>query len=310
MSKAGAGRPVYRPCPEQPLIDRFMDVFWAERGVAQNTLDAYGRDLRGLCQWLHGRGQTLTGAGQAELLDYLGACFEAGAEASSSARLLSSLRAFYGFLLREQLISQDPVAHIETPRKSHLLPDTLSEADVERLLQAPDVASILGVRDRAMLELMYGAGLRVSELTGLRFGQVSLEQGVVRLSGKGDRERLVPMGEEAHDWLVRYLDNARAGLVAGKGGCEQVFVTSRGAGMTRQAFWYLVRRHAREAGIFKPISPHSLRHAFATHLVNHGADLRVVQLLLGHRDLSTTQIYTHVAKARLQQLHGAHHPRA
>ena len=298
------------PCNETGLIERFLDAFWVERGAAQNTLDAYRSDLLGLCSWLSAEGKSLETATRSDLLDYLAELFRAGAKPSSSARLLSGMRRFYRYLLREGAIQVDPSGNIEAPRPQRLLPDALSETDVEQLLQAPQVDSALGLRDRAMLELLYATGLRVSELTGLTLGQLSLHHGVVRVIGKGDKERLVPLGEEARDWVDRYLQTARPELMQGHSICPQVFVTARGAGMTRQAFWYLVKRYAAEAGIYKPLSPHTLRHAFATHLLNHGADLRVVQMLLGHSDMSTTQIYTHVAKARLQDLHRQHHPRA
>lgn len=297
------------PCNETDLLDRFLDAFWAERGAAKNTLAAYRSDLLGLCSWLASEGKQLETANRNDLQDYFVELFKAGAKPSSSARLLSGMRRFYRYLLREGAIQVDPTGNLEAPRPQRLLPDALSEADVEQLLRAPEVDSALGLRDRAMLELLYATGLRVSELIGLTQGQLSLHHGVVRVLGKGGKERLVPLGEEAQDWVSRYLQIARPELMQGHTVCAQVFVTGRGAGMTRQAFWYLVKRYAAEAGISKPLSPHTLRHAFATHLLNHGADLRVVQLLLGHSDMSTTQIYTHVAKARLQDLHRQHHPR-
>ncbi len=296
-------------CVEQAQIDRFLDVFWAERGVAQNTLEAYQRDLRSLCAWLSQQGLRLEQAGRADVLAYLGECVRQGLKPATTARLLSSLRRFYRYLLREKVITVDPTAQIESPRQGRLLPDSLSEQDVERLLEAPDTDSVLGLRDRAMIELLYATGLRVSELVGIGQGQVSMQQGVIRITGKGGKERLVPMGEDALEWLQAYWQSARSELMQGKGVSEQVFVTARGSGMTRHAFWHVIKRHAQVAGIHKKISPHTLRHAFATHLLNHGADLRVVQMLLGHSDLSTTQIYTHVAQARLQDLHREHHPR-
>jgi integrase/recombinase XerD len=296
-------------CVQQALIDRFLDAVWAERGLAQNTLESYGRDLRMLCQWLNQRQQTLEQAQRADLLTYLSERYQAGASLSSNTRLLSSIRRFYRYLVREELLESDPSAQIDSPKQGRTLPATLSEQDVEALLDAPDTGSVLGLRDRAMLELLYATGLRVSELTAITAGRISLQHGIVRIFGKGGKERLVPMGEEALDWLNQYLSIARPELMQGKGVCEQVFVTSRGSGMTRQAFWHLIKRHALAAGIVKTISPHTLRHAFATHLLNHGADLRVVQMLLGHSDLSTTQIYTHVARARLQEIHQQHHPR-
>ncbi len=298
------------PCVQQAVIDHFLDAIWAERGLAQNTLESYERDLRQLCQWLNQQGQTLEQANQSDLLKYIGQRYQGGSRTSSNSRLLSSIRRFYRYLVREGQLESDPSAQIASPTKNHHLPTALSEQDVEALLNIPDTSSALGLRDRAMLELLYATGLRVSELTAITQGQISLQHGVVRIIGKGDKERLVPMGEEALEWLNQYLATARPELMAGKGVCEQVFVTSRGSGMTRQAFWYLIKRHAQAAGIVKTVSPHTLRHAFATHLLNHGADLRVVQMLLGHSDLSTTQIYTHVAKARLQEIHRKHHPRA
>lgn len=296
-------------CAQQALIDRFLDALWTERGLAQNTLAAYERDLRALCVWLNARGYALQLADKAGLLNYMGARYQSGTKPASAARLLSSMRRFYRHLLREGVITADPTALIESPRQGRLLPDSLSEADVDALLAEPDAGSALGLRDRAMLELLYATGLRVSELTALSNSQLALQHGVVRVTGKGGKERLVPMGEEALDWVQQYLDSARPALLQGKAVCDEVFVTNRGKGMTRQAFWYLIKRHAQAAGIRKKISPHTLRHAFATHLLNHGADLRVVQMLLGHSDLSTTQIYTHVAQARLQALHQQHHPR-
>ncbi|MEZ5537582.1 MAG: site-specific tyrosine recombinase XerD [Thiolinea sp.] len=296
-------------CQQQALIDRFLDSIWAERGLTQNTLESYGRDLRMFCQWLNQRHLAPEQAVRADLLDYLSERYQAGASLSSNTRLLSSLRRFYRYLLTEGVLENDPSAQIDSPARGRTLPGTLSEQDVDALLSNPDTGSVLGLRDRAMLELLYATGLRVSELTAITGSRISLQHGIVRILGKGGKERLVPMGEEALDWLNQYLSMARPELMQGKGVCEQVFVTSRGTGMTRQAFWYLIKRHAQAAGIIKPVSPHTLRHAFATHLLNHGADLRVVQMLLGHSDLSTTQIYTHVAKARLQEIHQQHHPR-
>ncbi|EIJ34016.1 site-specific tyrosine recombinase XerD [Thiothrix nivea] len=296
-------------CLNQALIDRFLDEFWSERGVSRNTLASYERDLRLLCHWLDGRGMALDQASRGDLLEYLAIRVREGAKASSTARLLSSLRRFYRWQVRENLRKDDPSAQIETPKQGRMLPGSLAESEVEALLQAPDTGNPLGLRDRAMLELLYATGLRVSELVGIRLGEMMLQNGIVRITGKGNKERLVPMGEEAHDWVQTYLRDARPLLVEGKELDEHVFVTNRGTGMTRQMFWVLIQRYATEAGMVRHISPHTLRHAFATHLLNHGADLRVVQMLLGHSDLSTTQIYTHVAKARLQELHRQHHPR-
>ncbi len=293
---------------EQALIERFCDALWSERGLSSNTLRAYATDLTGLGRFLATRGRRLSEAGRQDLQDYLAQRLQHGARPRSAARLLSSLRRFYGYLLREQLSTQDPTALIESPRIGRALPKTLSEAQVERLLAAPDVATLHGLRDRAMLETLYATGLRVSELVGLTLGRLALAQGVVRVLGKGDKERLVPLGEEALAWLGRYLDTGRPAL-ARRQASDALFLSARGTAMTRQAFWHNLKRYARAAGIGAALSPHTLRHAFATHLLNHGADLRVVQMLLGHTDLSTTQIYTQVARARLQSLHARHHPR-
>jgi integrase/recombinase XerD len=287
-------------------IERFTDALWMERGLSEHTLAAYRNDLAGLVAWLLTRGRTLLTARRQDLLDYLSSRVTAGARPRTTARLLSSLRRFYRYLVREGRLLEDPSVRIDSPRIGRPLPDTLSESEVDALLHAPDTGDVLGLRDRAMLELLYACGLRVSELVGLATDQVNLTQGVVRLLGKGGKERLVPLGEEAVEWLQRYLDESRPQLaVAG----HHLFVSRRGQGMTRQTFWHRLRQYAIKAGINKHLSPHTLRHAFATHLLNHGADLRVVQMLLGHSDLSTTQIYTHVARERLKDLHAQHHPR-
>jgi integrase/recombinase XerD len=296
-------------CLNQALIDRFIDAFWSERGGSRNTLLSYERDLRLLCHWLGKRELTLETASRGDLLEYLAIRVGEGAKAATTARLLSSLRRFYRWQVRENLRKDDPSAQIEAPRQGRRLPGTLSEDEVDALLNAPDTDTPQGMRDRAMLELLYATGLRVSELVGIRLHEVSLQNGVVRVTGKGGKERLVPMGEEAHEWVQRYLREARPIFMQGKSIDEHVFVTARGGGMARQTFWVLIQRYALESRIVRHISPHTLRHAFATHLLNHGADLRVVQMLLGHSDLSTTQIYTHVAQARLQDLHRQHHPR-
>ena len=291
------------------LIELFLDNLWVERGVSDHTLSAYGSDLRGLAETLTASsGRRLRDAQRNELLAYLAKRVEGGARPRTTARLLSSLRRFYRYLLREGRVEEDPTALIEAPKLGRSLPKSLTESDVEVLLAAPKIEEVLGLRDRAMLELLYACGLRVSELVGLKLGEVGLTQGVVRIFGKGGKERLVPMGEESIEWLERYLRHGRAELL-GEHRSEALFVTRRGDAMTRQAFWYLIKRYALEAGINKPLSPHTLRHAFATHLLNHGADLRVLQMLLGHSDLSTTQIYTHVARERLKSLHAQHHPR-
>ncbi len=290
-------------------IEAFLDAIWVEKGLSANTLAAYRHDLQGLACWLRThRGCSLLNAKRDALLAYLAARMSEGVKPRSSSRLLSSIHGFYRRLVVEGRLREDPSAGIEAPKLGRQVPKSLSEADVERLLLAPDANTPLGLRDRSMLELMYACGLRVSELVGLQIAQVNLRQGVVRITGKGGRERLIPLGEEALDWLVRYLGEARDDLLRGRQS-EAVYVTRRGEKMTRQTFWYLIKRYAKRAGIASELSPHTLRHAFATHLLNHGADLRVVQMLLGHSDLSTTQIYTYVARARLQELHARHHPR-
>jgi integrase/recombinase XerD len=304
-----SGSPGSGPVCPDPLLDRFLDELWAVEGLARLTLDAYRRDLAALADWLRPRGVPLDGATRADLLAFLGDRMQAGYRPKSVARWLSSLRRFYRFLVASGLRRDDPTARIDSPRIGRPLPGGLSEAQVEGLLAAPDVDAPVGLRDRAMLELLYATGLRVSELVALEQSQVNPRQGVLRVTGKGARERLVPLGEVAGDWLGDYLERARPALMRGHPPTEAVFVTRRGGGMTRQAFWYRIKRHAASAGIAAALSPHTLRHAFATHLLDHGADLRVVQMLLGHSSLSTTQIYTHVARARLQALHARHHPR-
>jgi len=293
---------------DQSLIELFLDSMWVERGVSDNTLTAYGSDLQGVAVALNKQDQDLCSAGRENLLDYLAQRVHQGVSPRTTARLLSSMRRFYQYLLREGLVEQDPTAQIDAPKLGRPLPKSLTEEDVDALLAAPDIGTALGLRDRAMLELLYASGLRVSELVGLKLSELSMAQGVVRIFGKGGKERLVPMGEECLDWLQSYKDEARAGLLSGKIS-DAVFVTRRGDAMTRQAFWYLIKRYALQAEIKTSLSPHTLRHAFATHLLNHGADLRVLQMLLGHSDLSTTQIYTHVARERLKSLHAEHHPR-
>ncbi len=294
---------------DKDIIERFCDAIWLQEGLSVNTLEAYRRDLEGLSRWLAPRSTSLERASRTDLLEYLSGCVGKGASPRTTARLLSSLRRFYGYLVREERIKTDPTALIDSPKIGRPLPKSLSEEQVEKLLQSPDVATHYGLRDRAMLETLYATGLRVSELVGLTLSQVSLTQGVVRVIGKGDKERLVPMGEEAISWISRYLAEGRPRLVRSRS-TDALFATARGGPMTRQAFWHNLKVHTRTAGIEpKKLSPHTLRHAFATHLLNHGADLRVVQMLLGHADLSTTQIYTHVAQARLKSLHEMHHPR-
>ena len=304
---------VVEPLPADEMdtaeIDRFLDALWMERGLSRNTLAAYRRDLTGFGRWLAEHRQCpMLAAQRSDLLAYMADRVAAEAKPRTTARLLSSLRRFYQQAVREGDLQEDPSDRIEAPRVGRSLPTSLTEDDVESLINAPDVDTVIGLRDRAMLELLYATGLRVSELVDLRVLQINLRQGVVRTLGKGSKERLVPMGEVAAEWLERYQQTARPELMKGRE-CEQLFVTQRGAGMTRQAFWYLIKKHAQGAGIVKSLSPHTLRHSFATHLLNHGADLRVVQMLLGHSDLSTTQIYTHVANERFKQLHAEHHPR-
>jgi len=290
------------------LIDEFCDALWLEDGLARNTLDSYRRDLKQFAGWLETQGLDLLAADQAAIQGYLAHRFRSKARASTAARLLSALKRFYRNAVRQNTIRSDPTLRIDTPKLPRPLPKTLTEGDVESLLSAPAVEQPLGLRDRAMLEVLYASGLRVSELVTLKVPQVSRDMGVVRVLGKGSKERLVPLGEEALSWLERYLREARPLLLGGRAS-DALFVTGRAEAMTRQAFWHLLRRYAVQAGIGKPVSPHTLRHAFATHLLNHGADLRVVQLLLGHSDISTTQIYTHVARERMKQLHAKHHPR-
>ena len=289
----------------EPLL-RFLDHLWVEYGLSPHSVAAYRGDLTTLCAFLAKRNLNLNTAGEADLFDFLGQADQLSAR--TKARRLSSMRRYYQYQLRESALSADPTVRLSAPRLGRSLPKTLSETDVEALLAAPDVASILGLRDRAMLELLYATGLRVSELVTLELGQVNTRQGVVRVTGKGAKERLVPLGEQALDCLQCYVGEARRDLCRGRPS-NALFPTQRGAAMTRQAFWYLVRRYAHKAGIQTALSPHTLRHAFATHLLNHGADLRVVQMLLGHSDISTTQIYTYVAAERLKALHAQHHPR-
>lgn len=292
----------------EQLIDTFLDALWLEQGASANTLEAYRRDLMAWSQCLDVHGQTLLAPGAATLASWFDERREAGYQLRSNARLLSSLRRFYRWALAEGRIGHDPLTQIRLPRVRPKLPDTLDEIDVERLLDAPDTDTPLGLRDRTMLEVLYAGGLRVSELVGLGMDAINPRQGVVRVLGKGDKERLVPLGEEALAWLERYLSGGRGALMQDITR-PPLFPGRHDGFMTRQTFWHRIKAHAKTAGIDKPLSPHTLRHAFATHLLNHGANLRVVQLLLGHSDLSTTQIYTHVAQARLEALHAEHHPR-
>jgi len=293
---------------DQHLIREYVQLAWLEKGLSRNTQLSYQRDLKHFALWLNDRSLYLLQVQRHHLQAYLDWRVGQAFKAVSTARVLSCLRGFYRFLLREGRVEQDPTLNIASPKPGRPLPKTLTETDVECLLAAPDVTDVLGLRDRTMLELIYASGLRVTELVGLRTEQMNLRQGVIRVVGKGDKERLVPVGDEALEWMRRYLKTSRP-LLAVDTSQDVVFLSRRGNQMTRQTFWHRVRLHAGQAGIDKALSPHVLRHAFATHLLNHGADLRVVQMLLGHADLSTTQIYTHVATHRLQSLHRAHHPR-
>ncbi|MED5388232.1 MAG: site-specific tyrosine recombinase XerD [Pseudomonadota bacterium] len=290
------------------LIDGWLDQQWLEKGLSEHSLDNYRRDIRQLALWLQARNAGLLQCQRYELLEFLADRHQQGIGARSVARQLSAVKSFFRWLKREGRIADDPALLIERPKTGRPLPKTLTEADVEALLAAPDVSTPLGLRDRAMLELIYATGLRVTELVTLTQSQINPRQGLVRVIGKGDKERLVPLGEEALHWLARYLREARPLLLGNNQ--ELLFPSQRGTCMTRQTFWYRIKQMAMVAGVEKKLSPHTLRHAFATHLLNHGADLRVVQLLLGHSDLSTTQIYTHVAQQRLQDLYQKHHPRS
>jgi len=289
------------------VLDAFIDHLWLEDGLAKNTLESYRTDLSQFAVWLSINKVSLLEASQVNIQQYLAVKFPHSKPRSVS-RLIASLRRFYRYCLREHLLEVDPTLQIDSPKLPRSLPKSLNEEEVENLLAAPDTNEPTGLRDRAMLELLYASGLRVSELVTIKVTEVSAQDGVVRVTGKGSKTRLVPMGEEAADWIIRYLKYARPKILQRKMS-DALFVTNRAAAMTRQAFWYLIKRYALQAGIHKPMSPHVLRHAFATHLLNHGADLRVVQMLLGHSDISTTQIYTHVARERLKSLHSAHHPR-
>ncbi len=290
-----------------PVIDQFVDALWLEEGLSRNTLAAYRRDLALYDRWLRSRGQALLGSSRTDLDAYF-AARHAATKASSANRRLAVLRRFFRWALRERLVPTDPTLQLENAKRMARVPRTLTQQQVESLLAAPDTDTPLGLRDRAMLELMYASGLRVSELVTLKVLDVSLGEHVVRVLGKGSKMRLVPFGEVARDWLVRYLESARGEILVGQA-TDDLFVTARGAGMTRAMFWVIVKKQAQAAGITAPLSPHTLRHAFATHLLNHGVDLRAVQMLLGHADISTTTIYTHVARERLKQLHAQHHPR-
>jgi integrase/recombinase XerD len=279
-----------------------------ERGLSENTLGAYRADLMALQQRLTDKSVSLPAATRADVMEYIAWRVEGGAKPRSTARQLSSFRRFYRYLLREGLIGDDPTANIAMPKIGRALPQSLTEDEVDALLAAPNVAEPLGHRDRAMLEVLYATGVRVSELINLRMSQINLNQGVLRIIGKGDRERLIPLGDEAQDWLREFIEGPRVEILLERQ-TDYLFPTRRGDRMTRQAFWHIIKRYAKKAGVAKKLSPHTVRHAFATHLLNNGADLRVVQLLLGHSDVSTTQIYTHVARERMKELHSRHHPR-
>ncbi len=310
------------PISEQQIIENFIDHLWMENGLSENTLSAYKNDLAGFSLWLTENGDSLKSANAGTIQSFLAYNYSAQQKRRSVARLLSSLRRFYLYLFRENRISEDPTHLLESPKGEQTLPMSLNEQQIEALLSAPDLDDDLGLRDRAMLEVLYATGLRVSELISLQMSQISMQQGVIRVIGKGNKERLVPVGEIALEWLLKYYQYSRpqllrAGLKSARSKssnpsqCSEMFVTRRGGAMTRQAFWYMIKRYAVLAGIDpEQLSPHTLRHAFATHLLNHGADLRVVQMLLGHSDISTTQIYTHVADQRLRDMYHNHHPRA
>jgi integrase/recombinase XerD len=290
------------------FIEKYTDSLWLEKGLSDNTIVSYARDLRQLDKYLAQRGLSIAFAESGDLMSFLADRSQAGVKASSLARYLSSIKGFYKYMVRENYLAANPASLIDAPKQGRPLPKSLTESDVEALLAAPNVGTGIGLRDRAMLELLYACGLRVSELVNLDMSQLNLSAGVVKVFGKGSKERLVPIGEVAQNWLQKYIKQARPQLlkVAASG---VLFPSNRGQHMTRQTFWYRIKQHGLTAGIQKPLSPHVLRHAFATHLLNHGADLRVIQMLLGHSDLSTTQIYTHVATQRLQNLHSQHHPR-
>ena len=288
------------------VVDTFLDALWMERGLSDNTLSAYRSDLYKFALWLQTQKFDVLNADANNILAYLSIAEEATAR--TVARRLSSIRRLYEYLLRENQIKQNPASNIDAPRLGRSLPKSLTEDEVEALLNAPDTEDILGIRDKCMLEVLYATGLRVSELVGLTVQQLNLRQGVIRVTGKGNKERLVPLGEEATQWLEKYISVSRNEIL-NKTMTDDLFPSKRGKAMTRQTFWYMIKRYAVVAGVNKELSPHVLRHAFATHLINHGADLRVVQMLLGHSDISTTQIYTHVARERLKDLHGQHHPR-
>ena len=289
------------------LIDNFIDVLWLEKGLSKNTLSAYRHDISSFSDWY--KGVSLLEVQRVDLLDYLSQRLKDGYSSRSTARSLSSLRAFYSHITVKHNLKENPTSRVDSPKLGRSLPKTLSEDEVEKLISSPDVEDYIGLRDRAMLELIYACGLRVSELISLDMLNLNLRQGVIRVIGKGEKERLVPMGEEALDWVQRYINKGRPYLLKEDNKVSELFLSKRGKSMTRQTFWYRIKEYANKASINKDLSPHTLRHAFATHLINHGADLRTVQLLLGHSSLSTTQIYTEVARHRMKELHNEHHPR-
>jgi len=289
------------------LIDGFIDNIWLEKGLSKNTLSAYRQDLMNFSSWL--KNKSLLKVKKTELLEYLSYRLKEGYSSRSTARSLSSLRAFYSFLVNKSNIQENPTLKIESPKLGHSLPKVISEAEVEKLLNAPNTKEPIGLRDRTMLELLYACGLRISELISLDLLNINLRQGVVKVLGKGSKERLVPMGEQAMDWLERYIDYGRVELINENSNTSTLFLSKRGKPMSRQTFWYRIKGYASKAGVNEDLSPHTIRHAFATHLINHGADLRTVQILLGHTSLSTTQIYTEVARQRMKELHSKHHPR-
>ncbi|MGE0581985.1 MAG: site-specific tyrosine recombinase XerD [Steroidobacteraceae bacterium] len=309
MARSATAPELRKPAGEtDPAVSRFIDAVWMERGLSSNTLAAYRADLTALARWLGERGRDISATSRADLMDFIAFRVQAGARPRSTARQLSSFRRFFRHLVREGSLREDPTAQIAMPKIGRSLPRSLSEEEVESLLNAPVIGDPLGNRDRAMLEVLYATGLRVSELVSLKHSQVNLNQGVLRVVGKGNRERLIPLGEEAVRWLTEFTHGPRNEILLDRT-TDYLFPTRRGDRMTRQAFWHIIKRYARKAGVERDLSPHTLRHAFATHLLNHGADLRVVQMLLGHSDLSTTQIYTHVARERMKDLHAQHHPR-
>jgi len=291
------------------LIDTFIDSIWLEKGLSKNTLGAYRQDILSFSIWINESNKTLTDVNKSHVLDYLAFRLKQGYSSKSTARFLSSLRSFYSYLSFNSVIQDNPILHIENPKIGRPLPKSISEEDVVILINSPDINNTIGLRDRAMLELIYACGLRISELIDLDLIDINFRQGVVQVLGKGQKERLVPLGQEAMDWLDKYILQGRNNFLKGKKNSPKLFLSNRGVAMSRQAFWYRIKFYARKSGVDNSLSPHTLRHAFATHLLNHGADLRTIQLLLGHSSLSTTQIYTEIAHHRMQEIHKKHHPR-